>query len=197
MVSAALCQNARPEDEWALNLLTRNLTTLRDLLDQVLIADRLTGQVPLTREPLDVRQLIEEAVADIRPAAKRRQVDVLADLAEALPVHGDRRLLRSAVNNLLRNAVKFTHEGKAVEIRATRPEDAIRIEIEDHCGGLPTGNPQELFTPFVQRGKDRTGFGLGLAIVKQAAEAHGGKVSVRNLPGRGCVFALELPAGGE
>jgi signal transduction histidine kinase len=48
----------------------------------------------------------------------------------------------------------------------------------------------------VQRGENRTGFGLGLAIVKQAAEAHRGKVQVRNLPGRGCVFSLELPTGG-
>jgi signal transduction histidine kinase len=102
-------------------------------------------------------------------------------------------LLRSALGNLIANAVKFTHEGETVQVRAARREDSIRIEIEDRCGGLPAGDPQELFTPFVQRGKDKTGFGLGLAIVKQAAEAHGGKVSVQNLPGSGCVFSLELP----
>jgi signal transduction histidine kinase len=67
------------------------------------------------------------------------------------------------------------------------------IEIEDRCGGLPQGDSQELFKPFVQRGSDRPGFGLGLAIVEQSIKAHGGLVTVRNLPGKGCVFSLELP----
>jgi signal transduction histidine kinase len=71
-------------------------------------------------------------------------------------------------------------------------EGGITVEVEDGCGGLPQENTTELFEPFVQRGENRTGFGLGLAIVKQALEAHGGRVSVRNLPGKGCVFLLDL-----
>ena len=62
------------------------------------------------------------------------------------------------------------------------------------CGGLPDGASTELFEPFVQRGTDRSGLGLGLAIVRQAVEAHGGTVAVENLPGRGCVFTVRLPA---
>lgn len=137
------------------------------------------------------------AIAGLRRGArlfaKRRHVDVVVNATEGLPIRGDRRLLRSALGTLIGNAVKFTHEGKAVAVRAARQEELVQIEIEDQCGGLPAGDPQELFTPFVQRGKDKTGFGLGLAIVKQAAEAHGGKVSLHNLPGTGCVFSLELP----
>lgn len=193
MAAAALRKGARPEDEGALSLLTRNLTVLRDLLDQVLIADRLTGRIQLSQNALDLRELLEEVTADVRLFAKRQQVEVVMTATEGLPIQGDRRLLRSALSNLIGNAVKFTHEGKTVEVRAARQEESIQIEIEDQCGGLPAGDPQELFAPFVQRGKDKTGFGLGLAIVKQAAEAHGGTVSVHNLPGRGCVFSLELP----
>lgn len=193
MAVAALRNDARSEDEWALTMLTRNLTTLRELLDQVLIADRLTGSIQLARDSLDLRALLEEVCADVRLFAKRRQVEVMVTATEGLPIQGDRRLLRSALGNLIGNAVKFTHEGNTVEVRAAHREDAIRIEVEDQCGGLPAGDPQELFAPFVQRGMDKTGFGLGLAIVKQAAEAHGGKVSVHNLPGKGCVFSLELP----
>jgi signal transduction histidine kinase len=77
--------------------------------------------------------------------------------------------------------------------RLTTAFDGTRVEVEDRCGGLPQGNAGELFEPFVQQGENRTGFGLGLAIVKQALEAHGGRVSVRNLPGKGCVFSLDLP----
>jgi light-regulated signal transduction histidine kinase (bacteriophytochrome) len=100
---------------------------------------------------------------------------------------------RGIPRNVLGNAVKFTHEGSAISVRAQRHDGGITVEVEDCCGGLPRGNTTELFEPFVQRGENRTGFGLGLAIVKQALEAHGGRVSVRNLPGKGCVFALELP----
>jgi signal transduction histidine kinase len=78
-------------------------------------------------------------------------------------------------------------------VRARRNDGAITVEVEDCCGGLPQSNTMELFEPFVQRSENRTGFGLGLAIVKQALEAHGGRVSVRNVPGKGCVFSLELP----
>ncbi|HEX9102683.1 MAG TPA: HAMP domain-containing sensor histidine kinase, partial [Polyangia bacterium] len=67
------------------------------------------------------------------------------------------------------------------------------IEVQDQCGGLPPGKTEELFSPFVQKGADRSGFGLGLAIARQAAESHHGTVKVANLPGVGCVFTIDLP----
>ncbi len=67
------------------------------------------------------------------------------------------------------------------------------VEVEDACGGLPEGAEKKIFDPLVQAGVDRSGFGLGLAIAKQAAEAHNGQVRVHNLPGKGCVFLLDLP----
>jgi signal transduction histidine kinase len=189
----ALRKSERPEDQWALGMLTRNLNALRDLIDQVLTADRLAGQIPLQRESFDLRVLLEQVAADTQWAAKRRQVDISVQAPEGLPINGDQRLLRSAIGNVLGNAVKFTHEGSAISVRAQRRDGGITVEVEDGCGGLPQDNTTELFEPFVQRGENRTGFGLGLAIVKQALEAHGGRVSVRNVPGKGCVFALELP----
>jgi signal transduction histidine kinase len=182
----ALRKTERPEDQWALGMLTRNLNALRDLIDQVLTADRLAGQIPL-------RTLLEQVVADAQLAAERRQVAIAVQAPVALPFNGEQRLLRSAIGNVLGNAVKFTHEGSAISVRAQRHDGGITVEVEDGCGGLPQGNTTELFEPFVQRGDNRTGFGLGLAIVKQALEAHGGRVSVRNMPGKGCVFLLDLP----
>jgi len=193
MAATVLRKSARTEDEHAFTLLTRNLSTLRDLIDEVLLADRLSGPVQLVREVLDVRTLLDEAMADARFAAEPRQIKLTTETPEGLTIEADRRLLRSAISNLLGNAVKFTHEGGKITVRATPQEGRTIIEVEDGCGGLPEGNAAELFEPFVQRGENRTGFGLGLAIVKQALEAHGGTVSVRNLPGRGCVFSLHLP----
>jgi signal transduction histidine kinase len=193
MVVTALRKKERPEDQWALGVLTRSLNALRDLINQVLTADRLAVQIQLTRESFDLRALLEQVVAEAQLAAQQRHVEVVIQAPEALPFNGDQRLLRSALDNVLGNAVKFTHEASAVSVRARRNDGTITVEVEDCCGGLPQSDTTELFEPFVQRSENRTGFGLGLAIVKQALEAHGGRVSVRNVSGKGCVFSLELP----
>ena len=193
MAAHTLQKKAQPDDDHAVRLLARNLTSLRELIDQVLIADRLGGQIPVSRERLEVKALLEEVEADSRLAAERNQVQIHIEAPESLPFVGDRRLLRSAISNLLSNAIKFTHEGQTITVRAKRSEGSVTVEVQDGCGGLPEGNAEELFEPSVQRGEDRTGFGLGLAIVKQAVQAHGGRTRVTNLPGRGCVFSIELP----
>jgi len=69
----------------------------------------------------------------------------------------------------------------------------VQIQIEDECGGLPPGEIEHLFRLFEQRGADRTGLGLGLAISRQGVEESGGAIRVRDLPGKGCVFTVDLP----
>src|SRR4029453_18659879 len=78
------------------------------------------------------------------------------------------------------------------------PEGRILIEVEDECGGLPPGQAEDLFRPFAQRSSDRSGLGLGLAVAREGVAVNGGEIRVRNLPGRGCIFTMELPrlAGG-
>ena len=132
-------------------------------------------------------------VTENRLSAEQRRIKLIVRAADALPCSGDRRLLRSAFENVLGNSIKFTQEGSTVTVSGQRQKGAILIEVEDACGGLPDGDTAALFKPFVQRGQDRTGFGLGLAIVKQAIELHGGRAAVNDLPGKGCVFSLELP----
>jgi signal transduction histidine kinase len=70
----------------------------------------------------------------------------------------------------------------------------VLIEVEDECGGLPEGAVENLFAPFVQASHDRTGLGLGLTIAAQVVDAHCGSIDVRDLPGRGCVFSVNMPA---
>jgi signal transduction histidine kinase len=67
------------------------------------------------------------------------------------------------------------------------------MEVEDECGGLPSGDPRALFRPFEQRGRDRTGLGLGLAISHRGVEVSGGVLQVRDIPGTGCIFTVDLP----
>ncbi|HMF59104.1 MAG TPA: HAMP domain-containing sensor histidine kinase, partial [Vicinamibacterales bacterium] len=67
------------------------------------------------------------------------------------------------------------------------------IEVEDECGGIPE-SAGDLFKPFAdRRGKDRSGLGLGLSIARRAVRAHGGDIHIRNLPGKGCIFVIEVP----
>ena len=110
----------------------------------------------------------------------------------ALAIDADPQLLASALMNLLQNAFKFWRQVVTSCCDTTAglaPDDGI----EDECGGIVEAD--NLFHPFSGRhGKDRSGLGLGLSIARHAVQAHGGDIQVRNLPGKGCVFAVDLPA---
>jgi len=108
-------------------------------------------------------------------------------------ITADPRLLRSAVFNLVQNALKFSPAGSEVTLTAHAEPGIVTIEVADACGGLPPGKVEDLFSPLVQRGENRSGFGLGLAIARQAVEAQGGVIKVRDVPGDGCVFSIQLP----
>jgi len=94
---------------------------------------------------------------------------------------------------LLQNAFKFTHHHGHVWLRTRATPDLVFIEVEDECGGLPPGRAEVLFSPFKQRSTDRTGLGLVLTISRKAVQLNGGDIHVRSLPGKGCVFTVELP----
>ena len=71
--------------------------------------------------------------------------------------------------------------------------DRVLIDVEDHCGGLPPGDPEKLFESFTQHGADRSGLGLGLSISRRSVEANAGLLRIRDIPGSGCVFTIDLP----
>ncbi|MFZ4876806.1 sensor histidine kinase [Janthinobacterium sp. Mn2066] len=110
-----------------------------------------------------------------------------------LQISGNRPLLLAALANILQNAFKFTQEHTEVVLSAYASADRIRIDVTDHCGGLPPGAEQSMFLPFSQSGKNRTGAGLGLTIAKQSVVASGGNLSVHNVPEVGCIFTISLP----
>jgi signal transduction histidine kinase len=113
-------------------------------------------------------------------------------LGADVAIDADRQLLAAAMSNLLQNAFKFTPSGSVV-LTARATEDRVFLEVADECGGLPPGKAEELFRPFTQRSADRSGLGLGLAIALRSARACGAELQVRDVPGHGCVFTIELP----
>ena len=177
-------------------LLDRSLRRAADMIDNALSHASLTLGVEPKPEPVALADLFHDIEVDASIDAEARDVDLIFDTAGGALIDADPRLLRSAVFNLVHNALKFSPGGSAVKVSARSDRERTTIEVADACGGLPPGKIEDLFSPLVQRGENRSGFGLGLAIARQAVEAQGGDIGVRDLPGKGCVFRIQLPAPG-
>ncbi len=171
----------------------RALFQMRDLVDQALNVARFASGVELRLEPTSITKLLDGTIAMVSPEAEAKHVAMHLQTEREVTLEIDPRLIRSALSNLIRNAIKFTPEGGAVDVRNRVVDGYVTIEVEDSCGGLPPGKVEEAFAPFVRLDSKRDGFGLGLAITKQAVDAHAGHLRVQNLPGKGCIFAIELP----
>jgi len=118
---------------------------------------------------------------------------VVTPVDARLAVSGNRDLLYSALGNLIQNAIKFTRPHSEVTLNAYAIADKILIEVKDHGGGLPPGKAEQMFLPFTQFGADKSGLGLGLSIARRSVELNDGVLSVRDIPGVGCIFTISLP----
>ena len=102
-------------------------------------------------------------------------------------------MLAAVVGNLLQNAFKFTRPRTTVTLSVEVSAGRVLIKVSDECGGLPSGDVDELFRPFEQRSSTGAGMGLGLAFSRWGAEANHGRISARNHAEGGCVFTIDLP----
>lgn len=178
-------------------LLDRTLVGLRDLVDRTLVEVRLTAELPERRERIAVADLVGDVQGATAIEAAARDLEfIVTPIEEGLAVDGDRQILAAAMTNVLQNAVKFSRPRGRVSLNACSAADRVLIRVEDECGGLADGTAEEIFRPFEQRGAERTGLGLGLPLSRRGVEAHGGELHVRNLPGTGCVFTIDLPRAG-
>ena len=174
-------------------VLGRSLMGLRDLIDRSLAEVRLDAGVARV-EPISVAGFLEDVEIVAQLEARARGVNLMVSGVERdATITGDRHTLSAILTNLLQNAFKFTPANGNVTLKTSAIPERVRFDVEDECGGLPPGAPEELFRAFEQRGADRSGIGLGLSICMKAAKANQGELRVRNLPGKGCVFTLDLP----
>jgi signal transduction histidine kinase len=174
-------------------VLRRSLLGLRALIDGELTDVRLAAQL-LHHERIVVRDLVEdvETTAAMDAAARALRLAV-SSVPSDVVVHADRAIVTSVLGNLLQNAFKFTRPAGQVTLRVHATSARVFFDVEDECGGLPPGSAEALFRPFEQRGTERSGLGLGLSVCRRGAHANDGEISVRDRPGAGCVFTLELP----
>ncbi|MBF0487430.1 MAG: HAMP domain-containing protein [Nitrospirae bacterium] len=196
-------QSAGPSLSAPFDRIERESNRLNDLISQLLTLTRLENDNGMIQKtPLDIAALIAEVAADADFEAKSngRTVEVTAEHAP-LMINGNRELLSQALENLVRNAIRYTAKATAVEISLQKKESVsrlwARIEIRDHGPGVPEPELKDIFRPFyrVNEAHERQsgGAGVGLAIAERAVLLHGGRLIALNAPSAGLIMKMDLP----
>jgi two-component system, OmpR family, sensor kinase len=185
----------RPEDlARSMAGITRESERMSLLVEDLLLLARLDEGRPLAREPVELDEVVGEAVDTALTVEPERPISLDAERAVVL---GDRDRLRQLVDNLLANAREHTPPETPVRVSVSTSDGTARIEVEDAGPGMPPEEAERVFERFYRADQSRSrasgGVGLGLSIVAAVAEAHGGEASARSEPGKGSTFRITLP----
>jgi two-component system sensor histidine kinase CpxA len=187
----------------AIQRLERETDRLNEIIGKLLALSQVDAKGRLIEKAnLQLEDLVREVVADADYEARSQQRRVVLREVGSCQVFGNAEMLRSALENVLRNAIRYTAPGSDVEVslkyHPTEDEGMARIEVRDHGPGVPQTSLDDLFRPFYRlddsRERSTGGVGLGLAITKQAVVLHGGKVIAANAPGGGLQVQITIPA---
>jgi len=186
------------EREEMLDRIEQDTIQLDSMLERILTVARLeSGQHKPKLEPLSLNDIVDNVLHDARFEAAAMKVVVNYAGNGDIPVKGDAGLLRSAVENVVRNAIFYSGEGGKVDMVLGRENSTAVLSVRDNGPGVPEHALPLLFKPFYRvddaRGTTTGGMGLGLAIVRNAAAVHGGSVSARNVSPHGLEVELRLP----
>jgi two-component system phosphate regulon sensor histidine kinase PhoR len=177
---------------------------LRMLIEKfIFLVELETGEAAATynwrkRRFSDFRSLLEEVVEHNETEAKERNIRLVIEARREMPsVEGDRDYLRSALNHLVENAIKFSQPtGSTITLKAEIQGDRVLLSVSDQGRGIPPDEMNHIFEPFYQVDRERyedQGAGSGLAIVHGIVELHNGKVRVESKVGEGSTFVVALP----
>jgi len=172
------------------------LVLVNELLDVATIE---AGELRISPELTDLDEIVEKAVylANIEATAKRTRIEILPH--DRPPLHRlDPNKIRQVVDNLLSNSVKYSPPGSRITVEIESVAGSIVVAVRDEGPGIPEAEHDKLFKDFGRTSVQPTGgeksTGLGLAICRKIVDAHHGTITAENLPGRGCVFRVTLPA---
>lgn len=171
------------------------LALIDDLLDVSMVE---AGRLDLDLAPVDLHLFLEECVESNSPLAKGKRIELTLEGASDLPiVHMDAKRVHQVINNLISNAIKFSHPDSRIELRAVTGEGEVNISVADQGQGIPADEIPRIFSEFGRISVRPTGgeksTGLGLAIVKRIVEAHGGRIRVESEVKKGSTFTISLP----
>ena len=199
-VAVGLARQPAADHVRQLDRLEREIERLDSLISQVLKLARLQGtDAPFSREPVAIDEIIEEVVRDANFEGAVKNCSVELKGAANASVLGNRELLRSAIENVLRNAMRYSPPGQPVSVSIEASGSALLIRIKDRGPGVPPADLQRIFEPFYRvaesRDRDSGGEGIGLAITAQVMRAHGGSAEASNPAAGGFEVRLSLPNG--
>lgn len=186
-----------------LQILQKHTDRLNSLIADLLVLSRIeSGQYTWKRDAVKIDEVIERAVADLKPLAEKKQHRLTVILHPGLsPAIGDEGKLTQVMINLLDNAIKYTPENGGITLEAKQSGDAVEIVVSDTGIGIPRKDLSRIFERFYRvdlaRSRELGGTGLGLSIVKHIVEAHNGSIHVESEPGKGSKFTLFLPSKSE
>jgi two-component system sensor histidine kinase CpxA len=196
-------QRSGPEAVATLDRIEREATRLNELIGRLLVLARLEeGESSGDKIRVRLDQLVHDIVEDAEYEAQGRHCGVTCPAADTCIVMGNPALLRSAIENVVRNALRYTGEGTEVEVRLDCMENGKHreavIHVLDNGPGVPEEALDKLFRPFYRladaRDRQSGGVGLGLSITERAVRLHGGSVKAMNRPGGGLLVEIRLPA---
>ncbi len=170
----------------------REVERLDAMIEQILRFSRLGEKTSLNIEDIDVVALLDEAIDDARLEGAALGKNIGFEAPGPVFVRGDRESLRSAVENILRNAVRFSPSNSSADVELKIENDWVRLSIADAGAGVDPSQLPRLFEPFF-RGDPSNGIGLGLAIAKRAIDLNGGAITAANKPGGGLEVVVHLP----
>jgi two-component system sensor histidine kinase SenX3 len=176
----------------------READRLSRIVDDLLDLSTIEAQEAPSRAPIPVRLLVSETVDLVQAAADLADVPIrVSPEPPEIEIACDRRQMRSALMNLLDNAIKYSGPHQPVEVGAHLVGDRIALVVRDHGIGIPTRDLERIFERFYRvdraRSRETGGTGLGLAIVRHVAQAHGGDVTVDSREGEGSTFTIQVP----
>ena len=171
---------------------------LSHITSEVIELSRLQGDaLRIANEPVNLAEVVAQAIDDHRLLADEKDIEIAASIAEDTMVRGDAGALRTAVANLIANAIAYSDDGSRIGIGVQHHDGMIEISVTDHGIGMDPSELDRIFERFYRvdqaRSRNTGGTGLGLSIVKHIAHTHGGHVRAWSQPGKGSTFSIRLP----
>jgi two-component system phosphate regulon sensor histidine kinase PhoR len=183
-----------------LEIISKHVDRLEAIIEDLLSLSRIEQEAEREKVVLDegrIKDVLETAVQICEAGAMAKKIEVELSCAKEMVANLDPQLLEQAIVNLIDNAIKYSNDGGTVRVEALQRENEIIISVHDQGCGIEKKHLPRLFERFYRvdmaRSRQMGGTGLGLAIVKHISQAHGGRVAVESIPGKGSTFSIHLP----